>query len=200
MSVFSTFCEWRLSQSLCRAYDKNTARLFLILSGTSAGMFTASVAFLPSSYAMDYIMLAVGEMVETESSTFQRGCVLFSLAGILGWPFSLTIAVPYVCFPLFSGPMNAKVLFISFCKAGSAVLVLTFIIIAIDSIFYRRFEFVAFNIINYNIFSRPSTGPAIFGTEPWWFYGANLSLMFNLLVPIAACSGPILVGFSLSKL
>lgn len=44
----------------------------------------------------------------------------------------------------------------------------------------------------YNVFSRSSRGPNIFGTEPWHFYLRNLSLNFNLWFLLAAAAGPLL--------
>ena len=51
---------------------------------------------------------------------------------------------------------------------------------------------VPWNIVAYNVFSRSSRGPEIFGTEPWDFYLRNLSLNFNLWFLLALCAGPVL--------
>jgi alpha-1,2-mannosyltransferase len=66
-------------------------------------------------------------------------------------------------------------------------------IVGIDYYAYRKLEVVPLNIVLYNVFSGPGKGPDIYGTEPWWFYLANLSLNFNLLLPLALASGPTLV-------
>jgi hypothetical protein len=66
-------------------------------------------------------------------------------------------------------------------------------IIGIDYYAYRKFEIVPLNIIIYNVFSGPGKGPNVYGTEPWWFYVANLMLNFNLLLPLALASAPLLV-------
>lgn len=58
---------------------------------------------------------------------------------------------------------------------------------------YRKLEIVPLNIVLYNVFGGSDKGPNIYGTEPWWFYLANLSLNFNLLLPISLASGPLLV-------
>lgn len=62
-----------------------------------------------------------------------------------------------------------------------------------DSIAYRAFQIVPWNIVRYNVFSGDERGPDIFGTEPWWFYALNLSLNFNISVIAAALSLPLAV-------
>jgi len=51
---------------------------------------------------------------------------------------------------------------------------------------------VFWNIVRYNVFSDPSRGPDLYGTEPWYFYLLNLSLNFNILLPMALFSLPAL--------
>ena len=48
------------------------------------------------------------------------------------------------------------------------------------------------NIVRYNVFPDPSRGPGLYGTEPWYFYPLNLSLNFNILLPMALFSLPAL--------
>jgi alpha-1,2-mannosyltransferase len=51
---------------------------------------------------------------------------------------------------------------------------------------------VFWNIVRYNVFSDPSRGPDLYGTEPWYFYLLNLFLNFNILLPMALFSLPAL--------
>jgi alpha-1,2-mannosyltransferase len=46
--------------------------------------------------------------------------------------------------------------------------------------------------VRYNVFPDPSRGPNLYGTEPWHFYLVNLSLNFNILLPMALFSLPAL--------
>lgn len=64
----------------------------------------------------------------------------------------------------------------------------------VDYFAYRKLEIVPLNIVLYNVFSGPGKGPNIYGTEPWWFYIANLTINFNLLLPLALASAPFLVN------
>lgn len=52
----------------------------------------------------------------------------------------------------------------------------------------------------YNVFGGAGKGPDIYGTEPWWFYLANLALNFNILLPLALLSAPLLVHEHISAL
>lgn len=63
----------------------------------------------------------------------------------------------------------------------------------VDSIAYTRFEIVPLNIVVYNVFGGAGKGPDLYGTEPWWFYIANLTLNFNILLPLSLFAGPLLV-------
>jgi alpha-1,2-mannosyltransferase len=67
-------------------------------------------------------------------------------------------------------------------------------IVGVDYYAYQKLEVVPLNIVLYNVFSGPGRGPNIYGTEPWWFYLANLTLNFNLLLPLALISAPCVVG------
>ena len=62
-----------------------------------------------------------------------------------------------------------------------------------DSFFYRKFVFVPWRIVSYNVFGGSSRGPDIFGTESWHFYVRNLLLNFNLWFILALCAGPLLI-------
>jgi alpha-1,2-mannosyltransferase len=64
--------------------------------------------------------------------------------------------------------------------------------IAIDSYYFGKFTAVFWNIVQYNVFPDSSRGPDLYGTEPWYFYLLNLSLNFNILLPMALFSLPAL--------
>jgi alpha-1,2-mannosyltransferase len=51
-----------------------------------------------------------------------------------------------------------------------------------DSWCYGR---LVLNIVSYNVLSAATGGADLYGTEPWWFYVANLLLNFNLVFLLA---------------
>lgn len=67
--------------------------------------------------------------------------------------------------------------------------------ICVDSFFYRKLTCVPFNIVYYNVFAGPGRGPDIYGTEPWSFYLLNLTLNFNIWLPLALCALPLAIGY-----
>ena len=72
---------------------------------TSAGMWNATTAFLPSSFALYTTVLAFSYSLQVPSLERTRrtllATVLFAAGGIVGWPFSLALAIPFVLEELF---------------------------------------------------------------------------------------------------
>ncbi|KAH0537021.1 hypothetical protein FGG08_006156 [Glutinoglossum americanum] len=111
-----------------------------------------------------------------------QGIFWFAGGGILGWPFSLALAVPFLLEEAVLAAISGEVVGIltrTLDGTARSFILLAFVT-AIDTFFYRKLEVVPFNIVRYNIFSGPGKGPDIFGTEPWHFYVRNLLLNFNI--------------------
>jgi alpha-1,2-mannosyltransferase len=60
----------------------------------------------------------------------------------------------------------------------------------IDSFIYGRTVFVPWNIIKYNVFS--TSNPTLYGVSPWYYYLLNGLLNFNIALPLAFLSLPLL--------
>lgn len=71
-----------------------------------------------------------------------------------------------------------------------SVVALQGIVVAIDSFAYGKLSIVPFNIIRYNALS--SSNPKLYGTSPWYYYILNGILNFNLVLPLAFLSLPLL--------
>jgi alpha-1,2-mannosyltransferase len=65
-------------------------------------------------------------------------------------------------------------------------------VVAIDSLFYGRLTITPWNIVKYNVFPDTARGPNLYGTEPWSFYLLNLTLNFNVILPLALVALPAL--------
>ena len=75
----------------------------------SPGMFHASAAFLPSSFAMYTTMLGMAAFMNWRGGLkTAHGMFWFSLGGILGWPFSLALCIPFLLEELFFAGMSHK--------------------------------------------------------------------------------------------
>ena len=90
-------CETKLFGVLARVLGPRIAALFAVVSATSTGFFHASVAYLPSSFAMYAAMLGTAASMDRGGRLrYSENVFWFSVGGFFGWPFSLAIAAPYV--------------------------------------------------------------------------------------------------------
>jgi len=170
-------------------------------------MYTTTMAF---SYA-----------VEPASSNNRRRTflttLLFASGGIVGWPFALALAFPFIGEELFvfgsdHVPLQdrwswavsrwkrllaagatalllfVRLLFLPLLHFNTSFLQIP--VIAIDTVAYGRLAIVPWNIVRYNIFGGSERGPELYGTAPWTFYFLNLILNFNILFPLALLSLP----------
>ncbi|KAL5640326.1 hypothetical protein ACGC1H_007557 [Rhizoctonia solani] len=204
----SSFCEARLFRAVAEHVNDRVGRYMLFMLMFNAGMWNASTAFLPSTFAMYAATAAASfSFVPPSSSRVQRtfaATLLFATGAIIGWPFSLLLAVPFVIEELtvYGGDIvpgsslpkwvenRWKYLFGSGAVAASLFVPVTLI----DTYAYGRLTLTPWNIVRYNIFSSSSgRSPNLYGTEPWYFYISNLILNFNILAPLALGSLPALL-------
>ena len=88
-------CETRLYNSISQSIESRVALNFLIAMAFSPGMFYASVAFLPSSFAMYTTMLGVAAFMDIYGgSKINEGILWFAIGASIGWPFSAALIFP----------------------------------------------------------------------------------------------------------
>ncbi|KAF8640902.1 hypothetical protein AX17_000550 [Amanita inopinata Kibby_2008] len=206
LAVLSTLAEVSFYRTVHEKINERVGRYLFFILFFSAGMWNASTAFLPSSFAMYAVTLAFSYAFSPASSADNRrtlvSTALFATAGIVGWPFALALAIPFVFEELFifSGdrvpPQNKgswmvgrwRRLFI--CGLLAALVFVP--VVTIDSLAYGNLLVVPWNIVRYNVFGGSDRGPDLYGTSPWHFYIANLFLNFNVLLPFALAALPAL--------
>ncbi|CAG7853822.1 Alpha-1,2-mannosyltransferase alg9; AltName: Full=Asparagine-linked glycosylation protein 9; AltName: Full=Dol-P-Man:Man(6)GlcNAc(2)-PP-Dol alpha-1,2-mannosyltransferase; AltName: Full=Dol-P-Man:Man(8)GlcNAc(2)-PP-Dol alpha-1,2-mannosyltransferase; Flags: Precursor [Serendipita indica DSM 11827] len=211
LSLISTLCEAKLFRSIVENVNERVGIYFFFMLLTSTGMWSASTAFLPSTFAMYCNMVAFSFALSPAKSKrpgstdirTMSATLLFGAGAIVGWPFSILVSLPFVFEELFvySGDVVPDSLAGSWIverwirMVGSVTLTsLLFLpVIGIDSLAYGKFVVVPWNIIRYNIFGGSERGPDLYGTEPWYFYLFNLALNFNVLLPLALLSVPALI-------
>ncbi|KFY44180.1 hypothetical protein V494_01604 [Pseudogymnoascus sp. VKM F-4513 (FW-928)] len=174
------------------------ALFFLLAMVTSPGVFRASTAFLPSSFAMYTTMLGMAAFVNWKGGLrTAQGVFWFAVGGVMGWPFSVALALPFLVEEVVLALVNGKEAIVEVVKRGlmgvGASLLVVLTEFAISSIFYRQPSLVPLNIVLYNVFSPPHKGPNIYGTEPWSFYIRNLLLNFHIFLPLALLSLPLFI-------
>lgn len=208
-----------------KLFGSGIALAYITISLLSPGMSHASVSYLPSSFAMHLFTISLSFLVDYLSAESNRarvkaisyGLFMIVVGGILGWPFVLALAPPWALHFLYvtvtsTSPVTDQSKHIKktqtvdltpyrafFRAVGNVVqasAILIVLIVGIDALAYRKFEFVPLNIVLYNVVhASADSGPNIFGTEPWHYYLANLALNFNIALPLALAA-PLALPFS----
>jgi len=69
----------------------------MIILVSSPGMFHASTAYLPSSFAMYTTMLGMSAFMDWRGgSRTAQGIMWFGIGGIVGWPFAVALITPFL--------------------------------------------------------------------------------------------------------
>ncbi|KIP10081.1 glycosyltransferase family 22 protein [Phlebiopsis gigantea 11061_1 CR5-6] len=206
LAFVSAICEAFLYRRIADKVNYRVARYFLFITLFSAGMWNASVSFLPSSFAMYANMVAFGFSLEAASNTNMRrtlyATLAFATGAIIGWPFSAAVAIPFVFEELYLygqdtvAPKARTSWRIArwkrFATCGLVAALLLIPVVAIDTLFYGKLAIVPWNIVKYNVFPDAQRGPGLYGTEPAEYYIHNLLLNLNIVVPFALASLPAL--------
>ncbi|KAJ3011655.1 mannosyltransferase, partial [Thoreauomyces humboldtii] len=201
LAIASSYTEAKLYEAVLNGVSPVAARYLLVILLFSTGMFIASAAYLPSSFAMYTVTLAIAHSFEMPGrSRTYRVVMLVGAGALLGWPFSAAAGIPFVLEELtLSGTAIKRLQHL--IEAGILTLLAVLLpMVLMDSLLYGRFTVVPLNIVLYNVFGSKDTGPDIYGTEPWWFYLLNGALNFNLVFPLALVSMPsVLINASLNR-
>ncbi|KAI9812260.1 MAG: mannosyltransferase [Thelocarpon impressellum] len=196
LAVTTAACETRLFHVICRTFNPRVGLMFLLCMVFSPGMFHASVAYLPSSFAMCASMLGMAAFMDWRGGLkTAQGIMWFGIAGIVGWPFTVALAAPFLLEEAVLATVSKDALETAIWRVVDGVvrsLIVLALGLCVDVFFYHSPEVVPFNIVWYNIFSGTGKGPAIFGTEPWHFYVQNLLLNFNIWFVLAMMALPLI--------
>ncbi|KXN88819.1 Alpha-1,2-mannosyltransferase alg9 [Leucoagaricus sp. SymC.cos] len=206
LAIASTITECAFYRTVVSKINERVGRYLFFMMLFNAGMWNASTAFLPSSFAMYTTAFAFSYALEPASLSNNRrtlaATLSFALGAIIGWPFALAISLPFVVEELlvFGSDRVAPQVKSSwltqrwtrFLKAVATASLIFVPVITIDSLAYGRLTIVPWNIVKYNIFGGSERGPDLYGTSPWYYYISNLLLNFNYLFPLALVSLPAL--------
>lgn len=109
LAFICAVCETRLLRVIYTTLNPRIALFFMMAMIFSPGMFHASVAFLPSSFAMYTTMLGIAAFMNWRGGLkTAHGIFLFALGGILGWPFSVALATPFLFEELIFASLSSK--------------------------------------------------------------------------------------------
>ncbi|KAH3660305.1 hypothetical protein OGAPHI_006891 [Ogataea philodendri] len=140
------------------------------------------------------------ESMITKKRHFTLAVLATTVGGLLGWPFSLALIVPFAVHVFLTQVTRSgySQLLMYGALSFASILFVSISVLQIDTLFYRETTFVPLNIVLYNVLhSAETTGPHIFGTEPLIYYVHNLLLNFNFVLPLAVLG--LLSPFSFEK-
>ena len=90
-------CETCLFSTIARIMSPRIAVIFLLAMATSSGMFHASVAYLPSSFAMYTAMMGAAAFMNVKDGlNTVEGIMWFGIGATVGWPFSAALIVTFI--------------------------------------------------------------------------------------------------------
>jgi len=183
LGLFSSLCETLFYTGTTFRFGVNVSRLTLFFLLTGAGMFHASVAFLPSTFSMYGVLLGYGLWFSG-----RRKAAVFAgaFSVIMGWPFVGLLFVPLGLEVLFSHGILTTLSW-----SVQSVFVFLAPSVLIDFVFYRAWKIAVLNIVLYNATSGDDGGGQLYGVEPWTFYFINLFLNMNLIFLFALFALPV---------
>ncbi|CAK4024666.1 glycosyltransferase family 22 [Lecanosticta acicola] len=190
-------CETRLFSKLTAVLNPRIALLYLLITVTSPGSYHASVAYLPSSFAMYFVMLGSAAFMDWRGGLrTAQGIWCFGIGACIGWPFAAAMTIPFLLEELLMASVSdLQALTNLFWRVVDGVVRTALVLglqVALDYFFfYKKFSIVPLNIVLYNVFS--TKGPDLYGTEPWHFYLRNLFLNFHVWLLLALASLPLLL-------
>jgi alpha-1,2-mannosyltransferase len=199
--IFALICastEVRLYSAICRTLNPRIGVFYLMIAAFSPGFFYASIAFLPSSFAMYTSGLGLTAFMDWHNGgpKTAQGIMWFGIGALLGWPFAGALILPFVFEDWLSAILmsNTFDLFRRYLDGVARCLIVLAIQVSIDAFFFHKLVIVPLRIVLYNvIYTDSDRGPDIFGTEPWHYYIRNLLLNFNAFFLLALASFPMLI-------
>ncbi|CAH1764508.1 2129_t:CDS:10, partial [Entrophospora sp. SA101] len=202
--LFASIC--LISEFLFYRIAKNhlgtrVGRNILLISLLSVGMWNASTAYLPSTFAMYTTMIAYSYALKPISSSSGRriyhSIFWTGFGSLLAWPFSAAIGIIPAIEEILIRTNSFKDRLDRLTRIIVSVIVtltcLAIPIILCDCLYYKKLTIVPWNTIYYNTFDDKDRGPSLYGTEPWHYYFVNGFSNFNLIFLVAIISLPGLI-------
>ncbi|OBZ88717.1 Alpha-1,2-mannosyltransferase alg9 [Choanephora cucurbitarum] len=205
----SSFVEAKFYRTVTEEINAHVGRYVFVILFFGAGMFNASTAYLPSTFAMYCVFMAFSYALrpvsDIESTRTYKTVFWIGLGSLAGWPFAALIGIPFAVEEMLvfgrntstkkdgtiirSAPrsnwrLRRLIRLVEATALSGGVIVA--VLVLIDQMFYRQYTLVAWNIIKYNVFAAAEgRGPELYGTEPWYYYILNGFLNFNIAFLLA---------------
>lgn len=109
LAIVCTACQTRLFGVVSQIIGPRVASIFLIITASSSGMFYASVAYLPSSFAMYTTMMGMAAFLDTKGGLkTNQGIMWFGIGAVVGWPFSAALMFPLLADEIVFGALTER--------------------------------------------------------------------------------------------
>jgi alpha-1,2-mannosyltransferase len=97
LALICAVCQTRLYATISRTMNPRVAIYFLMVMISSPGMYHASPAYLPSSFAMYTTMLGFSAFMDWQGGIrTAQGIMWFGIGSVLGWPFAGALVLPFL--------------------------------------------------------------------------------------------------------
>lgn len=192
LALLSTICDTAFVHAIYTTYNSTSlAYTTAVFLAVATGMHHASISYLPSSFAMYTITLAMAAWMQHK---YNRVVLYVGISVLFGWPFVALLAV----LPAVDILINHVRQLPALIMTGAATVALVLIpSVLIDYVAYGKIVLPVLNIALYN--AATTHGANLYGTEPVTFYLYNLALNFNLAFILALFALPIAFVNSISR-
>ena len=107
LALACAICETRLFTKINKILNPRVGILYMMITATSPGFFHASIDYLPSSFAMYFVMLSTAAFIDWRGGLRTvQGVVLMAVGALLGWPFAAAMIVPFLVEEALNGATN----------------------------------------------------------------------------------------------
>ncbi|KAJ1987261.1 mannosyltransferase [Coemansia spiralis] len=189
LALFSSFCEALFVRQVAKNVDRKIANYTILALFGMAGLFHSTGAVLPTTFAMHFGLLATAMQGESDFWAVFG----FSVASVVGWPYAIVVAVPFVLEALCVQRNNGSRLKQVGCLFGLLFLMSTALLlpmVLVDSWHYGRLVIAPWNQVSYNVLGHLGGSSQLYGTEPWYFYFKNGLINGNIVMLLALLSLP----------
>ena len=202
LAAMTAMSEINLYSALSRTISPTVATFFLIASLSSAGMFHAAPAYLPSAHVMScWMCSAAAQLRGNDSEAIILGLIAVQA---FGWPFSAVLFVTTGLWAVWKaagtrtsmqGKSNGSAPNIGavvrlLARTALHATVIQIVVMTIDYFHYGKIVSPTFNIFVYNTRGQ---GDELYGIEPLSYYAKNLFLNLNFVSILGLFALPVVV-------
>ena len=202
LAAMTAMSEINLYNALSQTISPTVATFFLIASLSSAGMFHAAPAYLPSAHVMScWMCSAAAQLRGNDSEAIILGLIAVQA---FGWPFSAVLFVTTGLWAVWKaagtrtsmqGKSNGSAPNIGavvrlLARTALHATVIQIVVMTIDYFHYGKIVSPTFNIFVYNTRGQ---GDELYGIEPLSYYAKNLFLNLNFVSILGLFALPVVV-------